>query len=323
LAVILFHTFSGVTGTIPEQMEEYRFHFYETFRTILAWCVPIFVLISGALFLNPEKEIPIKALFFKYIRRMFFALCVFGIPMTIIEAAVIMKTFSLDTITLALYNFVSGHNWAHMWYLYMIIGLYLCVPIFKLFVNYASVELYYYVVVLLCVFTSIIPFLNSFFKVQIGFYLPINSIYVVYLLLGHLIHSNKNVNWPKSNKLWGSLIVLSIAFIIFFRKYERVPFDYSSPIIVLFSVSLFSLFKNINFSGSVLIKYLYRFQYLCFGIYVIHGVFINLFYKGLRLTPLLWPDYISIPVFFMLFAILSAVVSYIMNRIPLLRKYVL
>ena len=35
-------------------------------------------------------------------------------------------------------HFATGHSWAHMWYLYMLIGLYLITPVIKPFVVKAS-----------------------------------------------------------------------------------------------------------------------------------------------------------------------------------------
>lgn len=40
-------------------------------ESIVHWAVPIFIMISGALFLNPNKEISIKIMWRKYIPRLF------------------------------------------------------------------------------------------------------------------------------------------------------------------------------------------------------------------------------------------------------------
>ena len=41
---------------------------------LLRWCIPVFVMISGALFLDQNKEINIKTLYKKNILRLFIAL---------------------------------------------------------------------------------------------------------------------------------------------------------------------------------------------------------------------------------------------------------
>ena len=49
----------------------------KTCENLLMWAVPCFLMVSGALLLNPAKEIPLKKLFGKYIKRMFLALLIF------------------------------------------------------------------------------------------------------------------------------------------------------------------------------------------------------------------------------------------------------
>ena len=49
------------------------------FNGSVRWCVPLFVMISGALFLNPEKEISLRDLYGKYILRLLVAYFVWGV----------------------------------------------------------------------------------------------------------------------------------------------------------------------------------------------------------------------------------------------------
>lgn len=65
-AVIFLHTSSGSWN-----MEDFNFDWNvrNVYDSAVRWCVPVFVMISGALFLNPEKHISIKKLYTKNIFR--------------------------------------------------------------------------------------------------------------------------------------------------------------------------------------------------------------------------------------------------------------
>ena len=82
-SVVLLHTSAGVLdkGIVPE--ESYLpFAFYK----VTGHCaVPVFILISGTLFLNPQKEVGYRILLSKYIRRIALALVAFGLPMCMME----------------------------------------------------------------------------------------------------------------------------------------------------------------------------------------------------------------------------------------------
>ena len=79
--------------------------------------------------------------------------------------------------------------------------------------------------------------------------------------------------------------------------------------------------KNLKIKES---NYLWQMDRLCFCVYLVHPVFINFMYKFIKITPLnirIIP--IGITVFFMIFVIVSFVASFILNKIPFLRKNVL
>ena len=65
----------------------------------------------------------------------------------------------------------------------------------------------------------------------------------------------------------------------------------------------------------------------CFCVYLIHTIFINISYKILHITPLnILGDTsisITIPLFFIIFTILSFASAYILAKIPFLKKHVL
>ena len=67
IAVIVLHV-AGQNFYAPG-VNTYEWHVFNIYDSIVRWAVPIFVMISGALFLNTEKQLNIKALYTKNIFR--------------------------------------------------------------------------------------------------------------------------------------------------------------------------------------------------------------------------------------------------------------
>ena len=94
----------------------------------------ISVELIGALLLSPERDTSYKAIFKKYLRRIFWALLIFALPMTLSESFLENRGESiLYTLYDGVTDWLRGHSWAHLWYLYMLIGIYLITPIIKPF----------------------------------------------------------------------------------------------------------------------------------------------------------------------------------------------
>ena len=94
---------------------------FHIFETRLYVGVPLFVMISGVLFLNPERNYNIKKLYGKHIKRMSIAFLLWS-PFYALTSCAFKSTELKDILT----RIVTGH--VHLWFLFMIIGLYMIVP---------------------------------------------------------------------------------------------------------------------------------------------------------------------------------------------------
>ncbi len=91
---------------------------FNFFDSIVRWGVPVFVMISGSLFLN--KDVPLSKIYSKYILRMMVSFIVWS---------VVYALFADGTMINRLLAVVQGHY--HMWFIFMIIGIYMCIPLIK------------------------------------------------------------------------------------------------------------------------------------------------------------------------------------------------
>ena len=157
VAVILLHVSSEHWGIAS--LDSIQWHICNLGDSITRWAPPIFVMISGAVFLNPEKKISIKSLYTKNI----FRLCTAFVFWSVLYAVKSAADFSL-TATEVLVKIICGH-W-HMWFLHMIIGLYVMVPILRAICQNALITKYFIItsfflnIAAYTIFNVIAPFVN-------------------------------------------------------------------------------------------------------------------------------------------------------------------
>ena len=126
-AVVLHVAASNWYSTDVNGLEWQSFNFYDS---VVRWGVPIFVMISGSLFLS--REISIRKIYSKYILRMVIAFLTWSIFYALMTPEY-FENGMLYGIKTHIDAMVSGHY--HMWFVLMIIGIYMCIPFHGVF-NY-------------------------------------------------------------------------------------------------------------------------------------------------------------------------------------------
>lgn len=185
-AVVLMHVLTGATDvTDASRMPEYR-GLLLSVMDLVTWCVPIFLLISGYLFLNPERELTYPVMIKKYCRRIALAILLFGVPYAASELIVAERTFRIGMIPEAVKMTLTGNSWSHMWYLYLILFLYLITPLLKKVLRALPVWCVGIVIVLIFLGSSVAPFLNKVLDINSIPVLPDGGVYFLYYLCGYL-----------------------------------------------------------------------------------------------------------------------------------------
>ena len=312
--VVMLHVVSGVTAILSAEMTSGQRAVYYTIKALMTAGVPVFLMISGALLLNPEKQISVRKILTHYVRRILLALLVFGTVFAVIELYVTERNFSPAIIGKGFLNTLSGKSWAHMWYLYELVGLYLATPLLRTVIRYGEKQLLQYSLILGFLFSSFIPFIEQLSGFNLGFTFPFSGIYLFYYVSGYYFLKYGRTN-PRLTAAAAILTVGVLTVDMAFLKLFRVSYD--SPLIVLLAVSLFLTAAK----SGVRVSWMSRHRELCFGIYLLHPVFLNLFYKFLGITPLAF-GYGGIFLFWAAAFLLSCLGSWIMQKIPILKKYV-
>ena len=198
-AVVLMHVLTGATDvTDASGMPEYR-GLLLSVMDLVTWCVPVFLLISGYLFLHPERELTYPVMMKKYCRRIALAILLFGVPYACLELVVTERTFRIGMIPEAVMMTLRGNTWSHMWYLYLILFLYLITPLLKKVLQVVPVWCVAGVMAVIFLGSSAAPFLNKVLNIDSIPVLPDGGVYFFYYLCGYLF-ARREVRVDKKGK---------------------------------------------------------------------------------------------------------------------------
>lgn len=273
--------------------------------------------------LNPYKPISYEKVFRKYLRRMLLTLLIFGIPFALLIGFADKRNITGDMVLQSILSVLTGKSMSHLWYIYSMMGIYLILPVlWKVVKNLDKRELG----VLLAIFfvvDFILPVVSRVTGLLVAFNLPI-AFSIFYVLAGYYIYYYK----PRLlSKIRVNILIIAscIAFIIGIHYLSNDVDNwlaYDSPVIAIMAVSIFNMIV-MNFEGELSQK-VWGLDRLCFGVYLIHPVFIQFCYRALKVTPTSLSNYVIGCVgMWMVFVVLSFVGSWVLNNIPFLRDNVL
>ena len=160
LAVITIHTMYSALLQFGEGALVAEKILYRCVMNMMWWAVPCFLMMTGSLLLDSNRKVPLKKLYRKYILRMLLVLLIFGGAFSWMELFFDSRILELRQILQVAYNVLTGNTWAHMWYIYCLLGLYVLLPMYKIFADYASDEQLKYILAILFLFESIFRLLK-------------------------------------------------------------------------------------------------------------------------------------------------------------------
>ena len=147
--------------------------------------VPLFIMISGALMLDKNYQFSTQKII-KHIIRMIVFFVFWSVLYCFIFNIVgskIIKHESIDIIKI-IGSLIKGHY--HLWFVYLIIGLYLIVPLLRLWVNDTNKKYVEYFIILSIIFTYIIPQIISIGSNYSNLFEHINDIIVEWYTLSRV-----------------------------------------------------------------------------------------------------------------------------------------
>ena len=281
-------------------------HWAAIYGSLLRPSVPLFVMMTGLLLL-PVRQQPLGTFYKKRIFRVLFPFLIWsvlysmfpwftgllGLPKEIIgdffcytqghESQSLID--SLKDVAMIPFNFSHKEN--HMWYIYLLIGLYLYMPVFSAWVEKASEKAKLWFLVAWGI-TTLLPYYQQFISPYIWGTCSWNAYGMLYafagfngyLLLGHYL---RNLDCSLTKILSAGIPMFVVGYIITFLGFRYITalpeytdemlelfFTYCSLNVVMMTIPVFMLAKKVKVHSTVIRKLLANLTVCGFGIYMTH-----------------------------------------------------
>jgi hypothetical protein len=256
LTVIMLHCAAGgiyLLGKIPNSW----WWICNTSNAFGRFAVPIFVMLSGYLLLGKYKNLTdfLTKRFSKIFIPFLLWTIIFmlwGNYFGIIPAEKTNPEF-IDILKKILIGGAGGSG--HLWFIYMLLGLYLFSPIVSGWIVQATDQEVIFFLIVWFVTSTIYPYFEKFLGIKINFEIRYFSGYLGYFVLGYFL-GNLQINFSLKKIGIFSLAVFLISWIVTFlgiyfstvsnnNIYESSLFDYLSTSVILMSITAFLVFKNL------------------------------------------------------------------------------
>ena len=279
------------------------------YGSVLRPCVPLFVMITGALLLPVRGDA--STFYKKRIPRVFYPFLIWSVlynlfpwitgllglnPQIILDffpyagEEVMQQSFSVSLEYILMIPFNFSILAVHMWYIYLLIGLYLYLPVFSAWVEKAS-ERAKLMFLLAWGVTLLLPyyyqFVSNYLWGTCSWYC-FGMLYAFagfngYLLLGHYL---KNLEWSLKKTLAIGIPMFAVGYAVTFLGFRHITalpeytdemlelfFTYCSLNVVMMTIPVFMLAKKVKVNSERMKKALANLTVCGFGIYMIHYFF--------------------------------------------------
>lgn len=295
--------------------------------------VPIFLMLTGALLLNRQESL--KTLFTKRILRMVIALFVFSF---IVYLMPFVKRLDFTGFNPAafLVNTLKEPIKSAYWYLYMLIGLLLCLPLLRKMIAGFEIKDYIYYFILLIAFVGIIQAAGRHLKIPMisGYFaIPLIATPLGYAIFGHFAGNiigketitKKMIVWAWVVFIVGTALSVALTVAEYNRngKFLLTLDNYSSALIMLPSAAIFLMARyyvpKIKISPSAG-KVITSVSMTTFGIYMMHIILIDLTSPLLKWLNSNINDLFAVVIYEIFIFVLSYGATKVLQQIPYIKK---
>lgn len=333
MMVIMIHT-SG--NYVIRDLGSSNFWFANVLDSLSRAAVPLFVMVSGALFLDEDHEVSTwkikkhicKLLLFFMFWSLLYCVCFDWLMPAYLhhEKVGVFAIFE---------KFIRGYH--HLWFIYMLAGLYLLVPVLRTWIKKENVQLIRLFLLLSFFFNFLIPWLQSIsnyyfenISVLLGafdqMHLQYVCGYVPYFVLGWYLRFYD----IKRDKMLYLIGTVSLIFSIVMTG--KMSIDFNAPLqmysnmsvnVLLYSIACFCFCKK-AFSApkhTKLSRLVCAISKYSLGIYGAHAAFITVLYEGFEKLKI-DSTFFTIPVTFLCALLGSASIAWLLSKSKILRRVV-
>lgn len=343
LGVIIIHVSAkGIHGFTADTFVWKASNVYDS---LSRFCVPVFVMISGSMLLDPNRHYSIKKLYKNKILRMATAFVFWSI----IYMLYYILTSEFASVSSMIYHILlrTATGNYHLWFLFMISGLYMITPILRKIVTEKRITRYYiflsfgfgcailFVKELLLHLQGINALLNLLYEVICSItnsaHLEFLLGYVFYYVLGYYLKeygvTKKAAKIIYSTGIVSSFVIIIGTYFVFTFSLEPTEFLYNYTYLPVFlsSIAVYVFFNRVVSKNKFkektveIISVLSKFS---FGIYLVHVLVLDVLYSlGFRVDS--FNTAFCVPIMSVLIFAISFVITVLIGKIPVLKKYVI
>lgn len=298
------------------------------FNAITRFAVPAFVMVTGALSLRREYEIGDflkKRLLRVVIPFLFWSLIFVGYSLYNEEITFTADSWANIKLVLHALKYSSSY---HLWYVYMLIGLYFFIPVIGKFVRHATEkEILYFLIVWFGVMLLTQPYLSRFNpSVDMHYFAG----FAGYLVLGYYLTFKDFKVRNLSLWMWllATVMILAIAmgsrWLAADKRWPATMFyEPVNPFTVLLSGSIFMLFKQ---SALKISPWMVRIRDFAgkynYGIYLAHALVLYFLEDPFGISYKLCTPVISIPLTALICFVITLLLVWLINKIPFIGKWI-
>lgn len=282
--------------------------------------VPIFFMISGYLLLTNEKTLDFVNFYKCRLSRIILPFLVWDLIYYIVNKITAGESV-LSTDFLA--ELINDGSKYHLWFVYMLLGIYLFLPFIKRILDSCNLKQCLWLLILIMFPTTIRPFINTFTPLYIKLFDPVMEGYLSFFILGYILGKYEiKKNFRILIYIGGAIgFFMGIFGIFLMSARESMNFFFNGGYQInhfLLASAVFVLFRHLKeIKNAAISKAITAYSGLTYGIYLIHVLIIGILYKYIQnLSPAA-----EAAVFFVITAIISSLVIFIISKIKYVNRF--
>lgn len=335
--VVLVHISAQQIESLP--VHSAAFAVTNAFNCLAFSGVALFVMISGALALRPEREVNLKTLLLHRTLHFFVLYYIWKALYQVVAMLEKGESFTLSNIkndvVLAL---IQQRGYYHLWFLPMLAILYMAVPFVKK--GFADKKICRYFICVFFVTTLLVPTLLHYefkFKYLLADFFASNDFYMFggylgYFVLGHYLHNwREELSGKKRAAIYAaggfSLVLACVLGTLDARATGQLSYHVNTPLAAttfFTAAAIFVAGQSVDRKAERSVNAGKTLAFLAspvFGIYLLHPLAIMLL-TGIGLKTSLCTPVLSIPLVTVCTVVLSGLLSALLLRIPFLKKLI-
>jgi len=333
-AVIMIHSAAPLL-TKYQEMGAQTWWIGNLYDSLFRWCIPVFIMLSGRFIIEKADGRNIGQYVRRRVRRTVLPFLVWSVLYFLWRKQVNGENLEWTAFFVLM---LRRPIYYHLWFLYIMIGLYFLAPILNHYLRGSSGRNRVYVITLWAFFGSILPLFHHFFGISL-FAVNRNGnsilVYVGYFLLGYLL---RDIPVTRGQRMIAGTVFVVAFLVTAFGTYyvsivrnggafDGIFYEYYNFNVLAMTVGLYLVTEKSREStpkqaAPGRFSPVYPIAACVPGMYFVHAMIIAAFQQGMAgfiLRPTSIHPMLGIPTFAMAVFFVSFMVVLVIRKVPIVR----